>query len=60
MPGFSADVKEEILSSRLKNRCCRRSMLDGMLFGGLRPEYGVAAAKLSEEFGNEHGEAETP
>jgi DNA-binding protein WhiA len=60
MSGFSADVKEEILSSRLKNRCCRKAMLDGMLFGGLRPEHVVAAAKLSEEFRDLPGGIESP
>jgi len=50
MTGFSNEIREEILSSRVKNRCCRRSVLNGMLLCGIRPELETYAAKLSGEF----------
>lgn len=50
MASFSQEVREEILSSRLKNKCCRRSQLCGMLFGGIRDTDAVSVAKLGKEF----------
>ncbi len=38
---FSQDVKNEICSSRVKNKCCRASFLKGMIFGTGSDDQGI-------------------